>query len=63
MINVAYKTDTISYSSLDVLLIRNEEYKNQFCNNLIFRLMTSGQFYSPEKREKLLDYLHMWSCC
>lgn len=61
MINAAYKTDTISYPFLDVLLAKNEEYKNQFHNNLIFQLMTSGQLSSPEKQEKLLGYLHIWS--
>jgi hypothetical protein len=47
--------------SLEALLIKNEEYKNKFQNNLLFRLMRSGQFSSSEKKEKLLGYLHTWS--
>ncbi len=59
--NKKIKKYDIASPSLENLLIRNEEFKNNFRNNLLFRLMKSGQLSPLEKREKFLGYLHIWS--
>ena len=47
--------------SLDTILKKNEEYKNNFRKNLLFEVMRSGQLSSPEKKEKFLGYFQIWS--
>jgi hypothetical protein len=47
--------------SLNVIIQKNEEYKDNFRKNLLFELMRSGQLSSPEKKEKFLGYFQIWS--
>lgn len=53
--------DNIEEFSLKSLLIRNEYFKSNFRNNLLFKLMRAGEFSCPLKKEKLLSHLHIWS--
>lgn len=47
--------------SIDILLNKNEEYKNNFRKNLLFEIMRSEQLSSPENKEKFLGYFQVWS--
>lgn len=58
--NQKIKTDIPLYS-LSTLLKKNEEFKNNFRDNLLFRLMRSGYLSSPEKQNKFLDFFQIWS--
>lgn len=48
-------------SGFDMLLHKNEEFKNKFRNNNLFTLMNAGFFSSEEKKEKFLGYFQIWS--
>lgn len=50
-------------SGFDMLLHKNEEFKNKFRNNNLFTLMNAGFFSSEEKKETFWSYLHIWSVC
>ncbi|AIK95707.1 hypothetical protein [Candidatus Odyssella acanthamoebae] len=47
--------------SLKALLVKNEEFKNNFRNNLLFKLMKSRHFSKSENKNKMLDYFQTWS--
>jgi hypothetical protein len=59
--NIQTKTYEINSLSLETLLIKNEEFKNNFRNNLLFKLMKSGHFSDPRNKDKMLDYFQTWS--
>lgn len=47
--------------TLEQLLIYNEQLKENFRNNPLFKLMAAGHLCSKEKRDKFLNYLQVWS--
>ena len=48
-------------SSLELLVRRNNNFKENFKKNPLFKLMKTGYFHSDSKREKFLDYFQIWS--
>lgn len=48
-------------SSLELLLRRNNNFKENFKQNPLFKLMETGYFRSGSKREQFLDYFQIWS--
>ena len=47
--------------SLDLLIKRNNNFKENFKKNQIFKLMDTGYFCLEGKREKFLSYFQVWS--
>ena len=47
--------------SFELLIRRNNKYKDNFKNNPLFKLMDSGYFNSEEKRQSYLGYFQIWS--
>lgn len=47
--------------SFELLIRRNNKYKDNFKNNPLFKLMNSGYFNTKQKRDIFLDYFQVWS--
>jgi len=47
--------------SLGILIRRNEQFKKDFKQNSLFKLMESGYFDTEEKRQSFLAYFQIWS--
>jgi len=47
--------------SLEILIRRNKKFKENFKNNLLFKLMSSGYFNPKQKRDIFLEYFQIWS--
>jgi hypothetical protein len=55
------RSSSVSNYSLDSLIEHNEAFKAQFKDNLLFKLIESGQISAENNREAFLNYMQVWA--